>query len=55
MISNNFNFFYISDDTNLFCTNKDIVNLSVTICNELMKLKRWFALNKLSLNITKTN
>ena len=46
-------FIIIADDTNLFCTRKDIVSLSVTICNELMKLKKWFALNKLSLNITK--
>ena len=29
------------------------MSLSVTICNELMKLKKWFALKKLSLNITK--
>ena len=33
-------------------SSKDNVSLSVTICNELMKLKKWFALNKLSLNIT---
>ena len=48
-------FIIFADDTNFFCTSKDIVSLSVTICNELMKLKKWFALNKLSLNITKTN
>ena len=41
--------------TNLFCTSKDIVSLSVTICTELMKLEKWFAPNKLSLNISKTN
>ena len=44
-----------ADETNLFCTSKDIVSLSVTICNELMKLEKWFALNKLSLNISKRN
>ena len=32
------------------CTSKTIVILRVTICNELMKLKKWFALNKLSSN-----
>ena len=54
-VSNIFKFIIFADDTNLFCTSKDIVSLGVTICNELMKLKKWFALNKLSLNITKTN
>ena len=54
-VSKIFKFIIFADDTNLFCTSKDIVSLSVTICNELMKLKKWFALNKLSVNITKTN
>ena len=54
-VSKIFKFIIFADDTNLFCTSKDIMSLSVTICNELMKLKKWFALNKLSLNITKTN
>ena len=54
-VSNIFKFIIFADDTNLFCTSKDIVSLSVTICNELMKLAKWFALNKLSLNISKTN
>ena len=44
-----------ADDTNLFCTSKDIVSVNVTICNELIELKKWFASNKLLLNITKTN
>ena len=48
-------FIIFAENPNLFCTSKDIVSLSVTICNELIKLKKWFALNKLSLNITKTN
>ena len=38
-----------ADATNLCCTSKDIVSLDVTICNELMKLEKWFALTKLSL------
>ena len=54
-VSKMFKFIIFADDTNLFCTSKGIVSLSVTICNELMKLKKWFASNKLSLNITKTN
>ena len=55
IVSKIFKFIIFAGETNLFCTSKDIVSLSVTICNELMKLKKWFALNKLSLNITKTN
>ena len=55
IVSKIFKFIIFAGDTNLFCTSKDIVSLSVTISNELMKLKKWFALNKLSLNITKTN
>ena len=54
-VSNIFKFIIFADDTNLFCTSKDIVSLCVTICNELMKLEKWFALDKLSLNISKTN
>ena len=54
-VSKIFKFIIFADDTNLFCTSTDIVSLSVTGCNELMKLKKWFALNKLSLNINKTN
>ena len=51
-VSNIFKFIISVYDTNLFCTSKDIVSLSVTICNELMKLEKWLALNKLSLNIS---
>ena len=47
-VSNIFKFIIFADDTNLFCTSEDIVSLSVNICNELMKLEKCFALNKLS-------
>ena len=43
-----------ADGANLFCTNKDIRSLSVTICNELIKLKKWFALNKFNVYTKKT-
>ena len=41
-------FILFADNTNLFSTSKDIVSLSVAtcICNELMKLEKWFALTK---------
>ena len=46
-----FKFIIFADDTNLFCTSEDIVSWSITICNELMKLDKWLALNNLSLKI----
>ena len=46
-VSNTFKLIIFADDTNLFCISKDIVSSSVTICNELIKLEKWFALNKL--------
>ena len=52
-VSNIFKFIIFADDTNLFCTSNDFVSLSVTISNELMKLEKWLALNKFSLNIDK--
>ena len=53
-VSKIFKFIMFSNYTNFFSTSKDIFSLSVTICNELMELKKkWLALNKLSLNITK--
>ena len=54
-VSNIFKFILYADGTNLFCTSKDIVCLSVAICNELIKLEKWFPLNKLLLNISKKN
>ena len=39
-VSKIFEFIIFADDTNLFCTSKDIVSLSVIICDELMKLKK---------------
>ena len=39
-VSNILKFILFADDTNLFCASKDIVSLSVTICNELMKLEK---------------
>jgi hypothetical protein len=44
-----------ADDTTLFCSDKNINNLVTIINSELEKLCVWFALNKLSLNVSKTN
>ncbi len=42
------------DDTNLFCFSKNLEHLLNTVVTELTKIKRWFDVNKLSLNISKT-
>ena len=46
-VSKLFKFIICADDTNLFCSNRDIVNLSIMVCHELSMLETWFALNKL--------
>lgn len=43
-----------ADDTNIFYSNDDYNNLIHNINNELMKLKTWMDINKLSLNLSKT-
>ena len=45
-------FIIFADDSNLFCSNRDIVILSIMVCHELSKLETWFAINKLSLNVS---
>ena len=49
------NFIFFADDTTIFCSGSDIVQLSIIISNELDKLNEWFAVNKLSLNLSKTS
>jgi len=44
-----------ADDTNLFLTGKKIHEMTVIFNEELAKLTTWLAVNKLSLNIDKTN
>ena len=44
-----------ADDTNIFCTGDDIHNLCNLVLQEMKKFQNWFAINKLSLNINKTN
>ena len=48
-------FIIFVDDTNIVCTGSDSVQLSKIINSELDKLNIWFATNKLSLNVSKTN
>ena len=44
-----------ADDTNIFCTGKNIQDVCELLNNELKKLDIWFRVNKLSLNVLKTN
>ena len=44
-----------ADDTNLFCADKNINQLDTTVSTVLDKLCIWFAVNKLSLNVSKTS
>ena len=44
-----------ADDTTIFCSGSDLVQLSIIVSNELEKLNEWFAVNTLSLNLSKTN
>ena len=48
-------FIIFADDTNLFYKHKNLNTLVSIINTELIKISSWFKLNKLSLNISKTN
>ena len=54
-ISNLVKAFLFADDTNSFHANSNISRLNETICCVLDKLCVWFAVNKLIVNVTKTN
>ena len=44
-----------ADDTNLCCADKNINQVVTTVSTVLDKLCMWFAVNKLSLNVSKTS
>uniref|UniRef100_A0A3P9N665 Reverse transcriptase domain-containing protein n=1 Tax=Poecilia reticulata TaxID=8081 RepID=A0A3P9N665_POERE len=44
-----------ADDTTFFCLGKDIKQMMEMIQTEFIKIQTWFKLNKLSLNLNKTN
>ena len=54
-ISNIFNFILFADDTTIVSTHKDTKLLYKQANNELDKLQNWLRLNKLSINVNKTN
>ena len=53
--SSNSHFIIFADDTNILFSHRDPDQLEKNINHELMNISNWFKLNKLSLNIDKTN
>ena len=49
------NVIMFADDTNLFFSNKNLTDLEKIINRELQNICQWFNLNKLSINVKKTN
>ena len=54
-VSNILDFIIYADDTNIFHKHENIDMMCKIVSVELYKLSTWFALNKLALNISKTN
>ena len=54
-ISKKLKFFLFADDTNIYLDSYDLKKLEKTINKELSKLYEWLCINRLSLNISKTN
>ena len=54
-ISNKLQFFLFADDTNLYYESDDLVELEKTMNKELKLLSLWLNVNRLALNIGKTN
>ena len=49
------NFILFANDTNIFFSGKNLMELCNIMTNELKQLAVWFKVNKLSLNVSKTN
>ena len=54
-ISNQLNFYLFADDTNLYFENTSLKTLEKIVNRELKKLYNWLSINRLSLNVSKTN
>ena len=54
-ISNVFQFFLFADDTNIYLQSDSPEQLEYDVNNELKKLHSWLIVNRLSLNLDKTN
>ena len=53
-VSSLLRFVLFADDTNIFLPGDDVKEISKTLSKQLHKLNSWFAVNKLSLNVSKT-
>jgi len=53
--SKNLELILFADDTNLFMSDSNLDRLIATVNSDLICLAKWFAINRLSLNINKTN
>ena len=53
--SNKLSFRIFADDTNIFTSSSNLKQLETTVNEELKKVKHWCHINKLSLNLEKTN
>ena len=49
------NFYLFTDDTNIYCDCNTLRTLAKLVNKEFKYVKRWLDINKLSLNISKTN
>ena len=54
-VSNLLKFVLFADDTHIFCSIENVEALQDTLDRELAKRFVWFSINKLSLNLGKTN
>ena len=54
-ISDKLQFFLFADDTNIYYESSDLLELEKTINHELKLLSLWLNLNRLALNVSKTN
>ena len=54
-ISELMKFVLFADDTNILCKHDNYLSLCDLVNTELIKLSKWFSVNKLSLNIRKTS
>lgn len=54
-VSENIKCVLFADDTNFICSGDDLERLASNVQEELVQLKLWFDINKLSMNLTKTN
>ena len=54
-VSDKLKFFLFADDTNIYYESGDLFELEKTINKELKQLSMWLKVNRLALNISKTN